>query len=173
MTQLVGILGYPLAHSISPAFQQAAFDYCSLSIRYHAWPTPPGGLEEEVRKLRGEEYLGANVTVPHKERVLSFLDDADPWALSAGAVNTIVREGGRLIGYNTDAFGFVKSLKERGEFDPCGKRVLVLGAGGAARGGVARRRSAARLGATGGASRDTGGAGVGLTPRTRGGGASA
>ena len=133
MTQQVGILGYPLAHSISPAFQQAAFDHYSLPVRYHSWPTPPDRLEEEVRKLRGEDYLGANVTIPHKERVGAYLDDIDPWARSVGAVNTIVREGGRLLGYNTDSYGFVRSLKERGGFDPRGKEVLLLGAGGAAR----------------------------------------
>ena len=133
MTQLVGIFGYPLAHSISPAFQQAAFDYYSLSVRYDAWPTPPERLGDEADRLRGDEYLGANVTVPHKERVIEHLDDIDSWASLVGAVNTIVREGRRLVGYNTDAYGFVKSLKEMGGFEPEGKRVLLLGAGGAAR----------------------------------------
>ena len=133
MTQLVGIFGYPLAHSISPAFQQAAFDYHSLSARYDAWPTPPERLGDEVSRLRGDEYLGANVTVPHKETVIAHLDDIDSWASLIGAVNTIVREGNRLVGYNTDAYGFVKSLREMGKFEPEGKRVLLLGAGGAAR----------------------------------------
>ena len=136
MGQLVGIFGYPLGHSISPAFQQAAFDHHSLLVEYRAWPTPPERLAEEVHKLRGEEYLGANVTVPHKERVFEYLDDTDSWAKSVGAVNTIVREGSRLMGYNTDSFGFVKSLKEVGEFDPRGKNVVILGAGGAARAAV-------------------------------------
>ena len=90
MTQLVGIFGYPLSHSISPVFQQAAFDHYSIPARYHAWPTPPDSLETEVEKLRGEVYLGANVTVPHKESVRRFLDDIDVWARSVGAVNTIV-----------------------------------------------------------------------------------
>ena len=133
MTQLVGIFGYPLAHSISPAFQQAAFDYYSLTVEYLAWPTPPNQLEGEVRKLRDAAYLGANVTVPHKEIVSAYLDDIDPWARSVGAVNTIVREDDRLVGYNTDTYGFIKSLKERGQFEPLDKRVLLLGAGGAAR----------------------------------------
>ena len=132
-TQLVGIFGYPLAHSISPAFQQAAFDHYSLPVRYYAWPTPPDSLEAEVGKLRTEQYLGANVTVPHKERVRPYLDRMDPLARAVGAVNTIVRERQSLVGYNTDAYGFVRSLKERGELDPRGKRVLLLGAGGAAR----------------------------------------
>ncbi|MCI0440709.1 MAG: shikimate dehydrogenase, partial [Chloroflexi bacterium] len=136
MTQLAGIFGYPLAHSISPAFQQAAFDYYSLDARYEAWPVPPERLGEEVRKLRGQQYLGGNVTVPHKERVREFLDEVDALAKSIGAVNTIVREGERLVGYNTDAYGFIRSLKEMGGFDPRGKRALILGAGGAARAAV-------------------------------------
>jgi shikimate dehydrogenase len=136
MTKLVGILGYPLAHSISPAFQQAACDHYSLPARYEAWPVPPENLEAGVRKLRDESYLGANVTVPHKEKVKAFLDHIDPWAKSIGAVNTIVREGDRLVGYNTDAYGFIRSLKDMGQFDPRGKNVVILGAGGAARAAV-------------------------------------
>ncbi len=133
MTLLAGILGFPLAHSISPAFQQAAFDFYSLPIRYHAWPTRPDELEGKVSALRGASYVGANVTVPYKEQVRAYLDDIDPWARSIGAVNTIAREGDRLLGYNTDAYGFLRSLKEEGAFDPQGKNVVLLGAGGAAR----------------------------------------
>lgn len=133
MTHLVGILGHPLSHSISPAFQQAAFDHYSLPIRYQAWPTPPERLADEVGRLRGERYLGANVTLPHKERVSEHLDSVDPWAHSVGAVNTIVKEDGRLVGYNTDADGFLMSLVHKGGFSPAGKAVLLVGAGGAAR----------------------------------------
>ncbi len=136
MTRLVGILGYPLAHSISPAFQQAAFDYHSIPARYHAWTTPPEQLESRVRALRGEDYLGANVTVPHKERVGEYLDDIDTWAERIGAVNTIVRVDDTLVGYNTDAYGFIKSLTETGHFRPAGRNVLLVGAGGAARAAV-------------------------------------
>ena len=136
MGQLVGIFGYPLGHSISSVFQQAAFDHLSLAVEYRAWPTPPESLAEEVNKLRGEEYLGANVTVPHKEQVFQYLDDTDIWAKSVGAVNTIVRDGNRLRGYNTDSYGFINSLKEVGGFDPRGKSVLIVGAGGASRAAV-------------------------------------
>ena len=132
-TQLVGIFGYPLAHSISPAFQQAAFDYYSLPVRYYAWPTHPDSLAAEVAKLRTEEYLGANVTVPHKERVRPYLDRLDASAQAVGAVNTIVRDENSLVGHNTDVYGFIRSLKETTEFEPRGQRVLLLGAGGAAR----------------------------------------
>ena len=136
MTQLVGILGYPLAHSISPAVQQAAFDHYGLPVRYEAWPTPPDALGDEVSKLREEKYLGASVTIPHKEGVGVYLDGVDAWAASIGAVNTIVRSGRLIMGYNTDAYGFIESLKEIGGLDPQDKRVLVLGAGGAARAAV-------------------------------------
>ena len=134
MNQQIGLLGYPLAHSISPVFQQAALDYYSLPVRYTARPTPPERVPDEVQRLRGEEHLGANVTVPHKERVRALLDGHDSWAEAVGAVNTIVREGQRLIGHNTDSYGFIRGLRENGGFMPEGRSVLLLGAGGAARG---------------------------------------
>ena len=133
MTQLAGIFGYPLSHSLSPAFQQAAFNHYGLDVRYLAWETPPEGLAEEVAKLRGGDFIGANVTIPHKESVITLLDEVDPLAQSIGAVNTIVKTAGRLVGHNTDAHGFMRELKEDGDFEPNGKRVLLLGAGGAAR----------------------------------------
>ena len=133
MDQRAGLFGYPLSHSISPAFQQAAFNHYSLPIRYEAWPTPPEALRAEVRRLRGEEFLGANVTVPHKEAVMNLLDTIDPWAELIGAVNTIVNHDGRLTGSNTDADGFIRALGEHAGTDPQGQRVLLLGAGGSAR----------------------------------------
>ena len=129
----IAIFGYPLSHSISPAFQQAALDSLSISACYSARPTTPDGLASEVEKLRADDHLGANVTIPHKERVRSYLDGQDRWAETVGAVNTIVKEDGRLLGRNTDGYGFLKSLEDRAGFDPEGKSVLVLGAGGAAR----------------------------------------
>ena len=136
MARLAGIFGYPLEHSISPRFQQAAFDHCSLDVSYEAWPVAAEGLEPEVHKLRDDGYLGANVTVPHKERIRSYLDDLEPLAKALGAVNTIVKEDGRLVGYNTDARGFLEALRKDGACDPKGLSVLVLGAGGAARAAV-------------------------------------
>ena len=136
MTQLAGILGYPLSHTISPIFQQAAFDHYSLPVRYEVWSTPPDALKTEVEKLRGDLYLGGNVTVPHKVTVQELLDEIDPQARSIGAVNTIVKQDGHLVGFNTDSYGFVRSLKEVGGFNPTGKKVVLLGAGGAARAAV-------------------------------------
>jgi shikimate dehydrogenase len=130
---LVGIIGYPLGHSASPVFQQAAFDRLGLPFTYDRWPTPPDALSGRTASLRAQGIAGANVTVPHKEAVLPLLDEVEPQARRIGAVNTIVNRSGRLTGYNTDAPGFVRSLKEDAGFDPTRKLVLLLGAGGAAR----------------------------------------
>lgn len=132
MTTRVGIIGYPLGHSVSPAFQQAAFDSLGLDVRYEVWATPPDGLAERMGALRSQDVLGANVTVPYKEDVLPYLDELDGAAKRIGAVNTIVHRGGRLLGYNTDAEGFLRALAEVG-FSPRGKQAIILGAGGSAR----------------------------------------
>lgn len=136
MKQQIALFGYPLSHSISPAFQQAALDSLSIEACYSARPTPPKGLASEVEKLREDDHLGANVTIPHKELIRDYLDSLDPWAETVGAVNTIVKENDRLVGHNTDGYGFLRSLEERGGFSPEGKSVLLLGAGGAARAAV-------------------------------------
>ena len=136
MKQQIALFGYPLSHSISPAFQQAALDSLSIDASYTARPTPPDGLVYEVEKLRADDHLGANVTIPHKELIQNYLDGMDPWAETVGAVNTIVKDDGRLVGHNTDGYGFLRSLEERGGFSPEGKSVLLLGAGGAARAAV-------------------------------------
>ena len=136
MTKKIGLFGYPLSHSISPVFQQAALDYCSLDVIYKVWPVEPANLQTEVDKLRSMDYLGAGITIPYKEKVMPFLDVVDPFASRVGAVNTIVNDGGRLIGHNTDVYGFMQGLTETAKFSPMGKRVLVVGAGGAARAGI-------------------------------------
>ena len=136
MKQQIALFGYPLSHSISPAFQQAALDSLSIEASYTARPTRPEELASEVDKLRADDHLGANVTIPHKELIRQYLDGLDPWAETVGAVNTIVKKDGRLVGHNTDGYGFLRSLEERGGFSPQGKSVLLLGAGGAARAAV-------------------------------------
>jgi shikimate dehydrogenase len=133
MTKLLGIIGYPLGHSVSPAFQQAALDSCGVDAHYLAWATPPAELPGRMRSLRASEVLGANVTVPHKEAAMPYLDSLSEEARRIGAVNTIVNRGGRLEGHNTDVAGFMRALREDGGFDPRGRRVLLLGAGGAAK----------------------------------------
>lgn len=133
MPRYIGLIGYPVKHSISPFFQQAALDYYELDICYQAWETLPGELEETVSRLRHPQNLGANVTVPYKESVLPLLDEIDEVASLIGAVNTIVKRDDRLEGFNTDAHGFIQALREQGNFEPESKQAIILGAGGAAR----------------------------------------
>ena len=132
----LGIIGHPIAHSISPVFQQAALDHLSIDGVYEKWDVSPGDVGPFLEGLRAPGTLGINVTVPHKEAVAPFLDEVDDWASAAGAVNTIVNREGRLTGHNTDGVGFLRALKDGGGFDVTGRRVLILGAGGAARGVV-------------------------------------
>jgi shikimate dehydrogenase len=133
MSRYIGLIGYPIKHSISPFFQQAALDYYQLDIRYKAWETAPAQLQDIVNDLRKPQNIGANVTVPYKETVVPLLDEVDDLASSIGAVNTIVKKDDRLLGFNTDAYGFIEALGKEGHFDPEGKRVAILGAGGVAR----------------------------------------
>jgi len=133
MTRYIRLIGYPIRHSISPYFQQAALDYYRLDIRYEVWETSPDELGRVVNKLREAENVGANVTVPHKEAVLPLLDEVDSLASIIGAVNTIVKKDGKLVGFNTDAYGFLQALEREGHFDAAGKRVVMLGAGGVAK----------------------------------------
>ena len=133
MTLQAGIFGYPIAHSISPAMHQAALDHAGIDATYDAWETPPSSLARGVAMLRGDDYLGANVTVPHKQAVMEHLDEIDELATRIGAVNTIVNEGGRLLGSNTDAAGFIDSLRDEAGLNPSGLEAVLVGAGGAAR----------------------------------------
>ena len=133
MSRYIGLIGYPLKHSISPDFQQAALDYYQLDIRYELWETKPEKIQPAVARIKEDQNLGANVTVPYKEAVVPLLDEVDNLASSIGAVNTIVKKDDKLLGFNTDAYGFIEALGKEGHFDPEGKRVVILGAGGVAR----------------------------------------
>jgi shikimate dehydrogenase len=152
MSKYIGLIGYPLKHSVSPYFQQAALDYYRLDIRYEAWETTAAELADMVKRLRKPQNVGANVTVPYKETVLSLLDGVDDLASSIGAVNTIVKKEDKLVGANTDAYGFVEALNKERHFDPGGKKVVMLGAGGVARaiGFVLLQRKIASLAITDG-----------------------
>ena len=136
MPQRLGIIGHPIGHSISPVFQQAALHAIGFDGTYQPWDVAPGDVGEFIDGLRAPGTLGINVTVPHKEGVIPFLDEVDDWASTAGAVNTIVNRDGRLTGHNTDGIGFLRALREGADFEPRGRDVLVLGAGGSARGVV-------------------------------------
>ncbi len=134
MTRLAGIIGHPVAHSISPVFQGAAFRAHGLDVAYERWDTPAENLAARLDLLRGPDYLGANVTIPHKEAVFPYLDELGGQSARVGAVNTIVNREGRLFGFNTDGPGFVSALKNESNFAVAGSKVTLLGAGGAARG---------------------------------------
>ncbi len=136
MNTALGLIGHPIGHSISPVFQQAALDFCGIDAHYRAYPVAPESVGEFIAGLRQPGILGINVTVPHKEAVIPFLDEIDDWAAEAGAVNTIVHRQGRLTGHNTDGYGFLRALQEGADFQPQGRRTLIIGAGGAARGVV-------------------------------------
>ena len=134
MTQRLGIIGYPIGHSISPIFQQAGLDHLGIDATYEKWEVTPDGVGDFVAGLRAPGTLGINITVPHKQAVIPFLDEVDEWATAAGAVNTIVNHDGHLTGYNTDGLGFLRALLVETGYDPSRTRALILGAGGAARG---------------------------------------
>jgi shikimate dehydrogenase len=133
MKKYTGIIGNPLGHSISPVFQKAAFDFHNLDIVYKAWKTEEIGLSNRIDQLRELKVLGFNVTVPFKESIMEYLDDIDITAKSIGAVNTVVNNNNQLIGFNTDAEGFLKALEKNGSFKCYGKNILIIGAGGSAR----------------------------------------
>ena len=137
-TQMVGLIGWPVEHSLSPVMHNAAFDALGLNWRYVPLPVPPGQVEAAVRGLAALGFRGANVTVPHKQAVRQILDSVDPNARHLGAVNTILvvrgEEGStRLEGYNTDATGFTGALHMGGYEPKEGQHAVVVGAGGAAR----------------------------------------
>jgi shikimate dehydrogenase len=127
----LGLIGYPLGHSLSPAMHIAALAHWSLVGSYTLLDTPYSELGKRIEEVRGL-YRGVNVTIPHKEAVLEYMDQLSPEARAIGAVNTVVSKQGQLIGHNTDAAGFMRSLSEAG-VEVKGKRVTLLGAGGAAR----------------------------------------
>jgi shikimate dehydrogenase len=133
MTKRVVLIGHPVAHSLSGAMQQAAFDSLGIDATYELWDRPPMQLAEAVEELRSDDFLGANVTIPHKERVVPLVDRLTEEAQATGAVNTITREGRRLVGHNTDVPGFRVALDRLVGRQKMPKQAIVLGAGGGAR----------------------------------------
>ncbi|MBN1153066.1 MAG: shikimate dehydrogenase [Dehalococcoidia bacterium] len=131
-TTVCGIVGDPVAHTLSPAMQNAAFEHAGLDYVYVPWRLPRGRAASCVEAVRTLGIRGLNVTVPHKVDILRYLDVVDDRATRIGAVNTIVNQAGRLSGYNTDAEGFLQGLRAGG-IDVRGMQVVVMGAGGAAR----------------------------------------
>ena len=125
-TTLVGLLGWPTSHSLSPLMQNAGFAAIGLDWAYVPLPTPPELLPDAVRGLRAMGFAGANVTIPHKQAVIVLCDELDDVARAAGSVNTLVFDDGRIVGSSTDGDAVTGQIEARG------RRALVLGAGGAA-----------------------------------------
>ena len=137
-----GIIGYPLGHTLSPVFQNAALQHHGIDELFEAWPTHPHDLAAKVESFRAEGFLASCVTLPHKQAVIPMIDELADTAVAVGAVNWIINNNGHLTGHNTDSPGFLRALTELGEFEPSGISALVFGAGGAARAIVHALKSA-------------------------------
>lgn len=127
------LLGANISYSLSPAMHNAALQVMGLDWRYALWDLPAEALPEAIAYLRLDGCIGANVTIPHKEAALEWLDELGASARDVRAVNTIVKRDGRLIGENTDMAGFLRALRDA-VCEPRGAHAVILGAGGAARG---------------------------------------
>ena len=133
MSRRVVLIGHPVAHSLSGAMQQAAFDAQGIDATYELWDRTPLQLPDTFNEIRADDFLGANVTIPHKERVVPLVDRLTEEAHATGAVNTITREGRRLVGHNTDVPGFKVALDKLVGRQKMPRNAIVLGAGGGAR----------------------------------------
>ncbi|MBD2872719.1 shikimate dehydrogenase [Paenibacillus sp. IB182493] len=134
-TELYGVIGDPIRHSKSPIMMNRAFRETGINGVYAAFHVTGGRVADFAAGVRAMGIRGVNVTIPHKLDIMGVIDEIDAGAQAIGAVNTIVNDDGRLIGYNTDGIGYVRSLKEEAaEEGLSGKRIVVVGAGGAARG---------------------------------------
>jgi len=131
-TRVCAVIGDPIEHTLSPTMHNAAFEHLKLDFVFVAFKVTPDELEKAVRGACALGIRGLNVTMPHKNSVTEFLDEADPAVKFLGAANTILNQGGRLRGFNTDGVGALKALKQNG-VNLAGKKVLLLGAGGAAK----------------------------------------
>ncbi|MDI6791290.1 MAG: shikimate dehydrogenase [bacterium] len=134
LTNIIGIIGYPIKHTLSPAMHNAAFDTLHLNMVYLPLPIKPDNFEAAVKGLLSlDNLIGLNVTMPYKERVMGLLDEVSPEADALGAVNTVCRTKDKWAGYNTDGEGYLDSLKKNPGIDPSGQEVVIIGAGGACR----------------------------------------
>ncbi len=130
--QIYGLLGYPVEHSASPDMHNCAFEHLGIDAEYGLFSTHPDKLHAEIDRLRSDSSVkGFNVTIPHKKNVMQFLDGIDECAKLMGAVNTVKKDSGRLVGYNTDGYGFARAIKVESGIELGGKSVFIAGAGGA------------------------------------------
>jgi len=132
-TQLYALIGYPVKHTFSPAMHNAAFKSLGMNAVYLPFEVAPKGLKAAISHMKSVGVRGLNVTIPHKENVLRYLDEIDKAASLIKAVNTIVIKNGKLKGFNTDGMGFVNSLRETFGILPKGKAFFIMGAGGASK----------------------------------------
>lgn len=132
-TKYIGLLGYPLGHSISPVMQNAAFESKNINNLYIPVEVKKEDLADVVKAMSKMNFAGFNVTIPYKIEVMNYLDEIDDLAKSIGAVNTVVIKDGKLKGYNTDGIGFLRSLEGELSLSVTGKNIFILGSGGAAR----------------------------------------
>ena len=132
-TRVLGIFGHPVAHSLSPLMQNAALEHCGIDMVYLPFDVEEEDLKDAIQGVRAMKMVGVNVTIPHKEAVLPYLDEVSEEAILCGSVNTIHNDRGRLRGFNTDGEGYVRSLRQEG-VEVQGRRILIIGAGGAAKG---------------------------------------
>lgn len=132
-TQIYGIFGHPVKHSLSPNMHNSAFESLGLDSVYVAFDIEPEDIGDATRAIRTMGIKGINITIPHKQTIIPFLDEVSPDAKLTGAVNTVKNKGGKLTGFNTDVGGFLRAIKEDLGFSPEGKTLFLVGAGGAAR----------------------------------------
>ena len=128
----LGVLGDPVAHSLSPEMQNAALQECGVALRYAAFQIAPDELETAVQLLGELDFVGLNLTLPHKIAALALVDEAEERARQIGAINTVVFRQGKSLGFNTDGPGFLRAIREEFSVDLRDLRVLLLGAGGGA-----------------------------------------
>lgn len=129
----LGVFGDPVAHSLSPEMQNAALKHCKIDMQYARFHILPDELQAALKRLGELDFIGANLTVPHKIAALPFLDQVDEGARRIGAVNTVRIDHGKTLGFNTDGYGFARAIREEFVVDLRDLRVMILGAGGAAR----------------------------------------
>ena len=133
MNDILGVIGHPINHSMSPVFQQAALDHLGINKIFEKWDVTPENLEGKIKSFRKNSFIASCVTLPHKQNVIPLIDDLTDSAKSIGAVNWIYKNNNKLVGDNTDSSGFIRALTEKYNFIPEDKTALVFGAGGASR----------------------------------------
>ncbi|MCM8772877.1 MAG: shikimate dehydrogenase [Candidatus Omnitrophica bacterium] len=131
-TKITGVFGYPVTHTLSPIFQNSAFEYLGIDFVYLPFEVKPENLKTAVEAIKVFNWIGVNVTIPHKKEIIKYIDELDETSKILEVVNTIHNLDGKLKGYTTDGDGFIRSLIEDGKFDPENKNIFIIGAGGSA-----------------------------------------